>query len=178
MDDAPHIRKDLLFRLYAKKAISRHEYFAGREWQYFLEEMTIQRPMCYDWDVSIFMQTNYQSDGALKDGQENAYDTRKILLAELGRIAFDDLDRMLSVPDHVTVRLSADGVAYVARLLQIVSVALSIQAGGDEFGTAPKEWERSEAEERLRLLKKEQGWLFAPHKRQGRKPSANQVLGR
>ena len=179
MSDEPAIRRDLLFTLLARRAISRHEFLAGREWQYYLEAIQIQRPICYDWDVPIFMQTNYQSDGGLRESQEDAYDTRKIIRDEIGRTAFDDLDRLLSVPENVTVRLSEAGMAYVSRLLRVISVILDIQAGGTEFGAEQEEWEMSEREARERLLRKEQPWLFDHHKRQdGHKPSASQIRAR
>lgn len=152
------VRKDLLARLLARRQITFPEYLAGREWQRYLEATHIQLGACYDWDVPLYDQRLYQPDGALSDIQCDAIDVRRIVENEIGSTSFGDLDRVLSLPETTTVRLSEAGVAYVSRLLQIVSVILDIQAGGSDFGSAQEEWERRG--DPTAILRREQPWLF------------------
>lgn len=180
LERSPDIKKDLLFRMYARKDITASQYLAGRLWQQHLETISLQGSPCYDWSVPIFSQHVYQHGGDYSEAQESSYDIRKIVREEIGGPAFADLDRLLTLPSWVTVKLSPEGTAYISKLLLVLSVIFDLQAGGLEFGTEPEEWERGHetADSRKAALRREQPWLFETHRRPRGKPAAARVMGR
>jgi hypothetical protein len=177
------IRTDILSRMLERKQISFAEYLAGRLWQEYLEDVQIQGYRCWDWSAPLHLQAAaiYQKNGDVSDHQAYASDVRRILKGEIGAIAFGDLDRILSLPEYVKLRLTDEGVRYVAGILRLVSIALDIQGnGGDPFADSEVENEPDVdvAADRIVRMRREQPWLFAPHRRQSRKYSANEILGR
>jgi|HubBroStandDraft_2_1064218.scaffolds.fasta_scaffold00132_43 hypothetical protein len=90
--------RDILLQMYHEKIIDRIQLMAGRQWQRYAEEATIQPCTSIAWDQSVFHAGVWQPDGDLTETQYAAMHYRAIVKRSIGTTACQFLDTVLS-PD-------------------------------------------------------------------------------
>lgn len=90
--------RDILLQLYVEKKISRVEMEAGRLWQRYMTEATIQPCVSFDPATPVSQARLWQPDGDLTDRQYTAIRHRRIIEQAIGRGPRSLLDALLE-PD-------------------------------------------------------------------------------